>query len=47
MLAHQTVTKLSDLGLQAMAAALADQLTTPGPWTDLAFEDRIGPAGRP
>jgi DNA replication protein DnaC len=42
MLAHQTVTKLSDLGLQAMAAALADQLATPGPWSDLAFEDRLG-----
>jgi DNA replication protein DnaC len=42
MLAHQTVTRLSDLGLQAMAAALADQLATPGPWSDLAFEDRLG-----
>lgn len=42
MLAHQTVTKLSDLGLQAMAATLADQMATPGPWTDLAFEDRLG-----
>jgi DNA replication protein DnaC len=42
MLAHQTVTKLCDLGLSAMAAALADQLATPGPWADLAFEDRLG-----
>lgn len=42
MLSHQTVTKLSDLGLQAMAATLADQIATPGPWTDLAFEDRLG-----
>jgi DNA replication protein DnaC len=42
MLAHHTVTRLSDLGLQAMAAALADQLATPGPWSDLAFEDRLG-----
>ncbi|HET9731976.1 MAG TPA: IS21-like element helper ATPase IstB [Acidimicrobiales bacterium] len=42
MLAHHTVTKLSDLGLQAMAAALADQMATPGPWSDLAFEDRLG-----
>jgi len=42
MLAHHTVTKLGDLGLSAMAAALADQLDTPGPWTDLAFEDRLG-----
>jgi DNA replication protein DnaC len=42
MLAHHTVTKLSDLGLQAMAATLAEQIATPGPWTDLAFEDRLG-----
>ena len=42
MLAHHTVTKLGDLGLSAMAAGLADQLATPGPWTDLAFEDRLG-----
>ena len=42
MLAHQTITKLGDLGLSAMAAALADQLATPGPWGDLAFEDRLG-----
>lgn len=42
MLAHHTVTRLSDLGLQAMATALADQLATPGPWSDLAFEDRLG-----
>lgn len=42
MLTHQTVTKLGDLGLQAMAATLADQLATPGPWSDLAFEDRLG-----
>ena len=25
-----------------MAAALDDQLATPGPWNDLAFEDRLG-----
>jgi DNA replication protein DnaC len=42
MLAHQTVTKLAGLGLQAMATGLADQLDTPGPWSDLAFEDRLG-----
>jgi hypothetical protein len=42
MLTHQTVTKLGDLGLSAMAAALTDQLAIPGPWSDLAFEDRLG-----
>jgi len=42
MLTHQTVTKLGDLGLAAMAGALADQLERPGPWADLAFEDRLG-----
>lgn len=42
MLTHQTITKLGDLGLSAMAAALADQLATPGSWSDLAFEDRLG-----
>lgn len=42
MLAHQTVTKLGDLGLSAMAAGLADQLATPGAWSDLSFEDRLG-----
>jgi DNA replication protein DnaC len=42
MLTHHTVTKLGDLGLSAMAAALADQLDRPGPWADLAFEDRLG-----
>jgi DNA replication protein DnaC len=42
MLSHQTITKLGDLGLSAMATALADQLDRPGPWTDLSFEDRLG-----
>jgi DNA replication protein DnaC len=42
MLTHQTVTKLGDLGLGAMAGALADQLDRPGPWAELSFEDRLG-----
>lgn len=42
MLTHQTVTKLGELGLGGMAAALADQLASPGPWSDLPFEDRLG-----
>jgi DNA replication protein DnaC len=25
-----------------MAAALAEQITTPGPWSELSFEDRLG-----
>ena len=40
--ANPTIAKLEDLGLSAMAAALADQLATPGPWNELAFEDRLG-----
>lgn len=42
MIANLTVSKLESLGLGAMAAALADQLEIPGPWTELAFEDRLG-----
>jgi len=42
MLVNLTVNKLENLGLSAMAAGLADQLETPGPWTELAFEDRLG-----
>lgn len=42
MLTNPTITKLQEIGLSAMAAALADQLATPGPWNDLAFEDRLG-----
>jgi DNA replication protein DnaC len=42
MLAHQTIDKLAGLGLTAMAAALAEQITLPGPWSELSFEDRLG-----
>jgi DNA replication protein DnaC len=42
MLLNPTVTKLEALGLDAMASALADQHTTPGPWEGLSFEDRLG-----
>jgi DNA replication protein DnaC len=41
MLMNQTIDKLAALGLTAMAAALAEQITTPGPWTELSFEDRL------
>ncbi|MGH9124316.1 MAG: IS21-like element helper ATPase IstB [Acidimicrobiales bacterium] len=42
MLANPTIDKLHALGLSAMAAGLADQLATPGPWSELDFEDRLG-----
>ncbi len=42
MLPNATIAKLEGLGLGAMAAALADQLVTPGPWAELSFEDRLG-----
>jgi DNA replication protein DnaC len=42
MLAHQTIDKLAALGLTAMAAAVAEQITTPGLWSELSFEDRLG-----
>lgn len=42
MLANPTIAKLEALGLPAMAAALTDQLAIPGPWNELAFEDRLG-----
>ncbi len=42
MMINPTIAKLQALGLGAMAAALADQLATPGPWGELAFEDRLG-----
>jgi DNA replication protein DnaC len=41
MLAHHTIDKLAALGLTAMAAAVAEQIATPGPWTELSFEDRL------
>ena len=40
--ANPTINKLEALGLSVMAAALTDQLATPGPWNELAFEDRLG-----
>jgi DNA replication protein DnaC len=42
MLVHHTIDKLANLGLTAMAAALAEQITMPGPWSELSFEDRLG-----
>jgi IstB-like ATP binding protein len=42
MLVNPTISKLENLGLGAMAAGLADQLETPGPWSELCFEDRLG-----
>jgi DNA replication protein DnaC len=41
MLANPTIDKLVGIGCSAMAAALAEQLATPGPWAELAFEDRL------
>lgn len=43
MLANATITKLTEIGLAAMAAGLAHQLDHPeGPWAGLCFEDRLG-----
>lgn len=42
MLANATIAKLEALGLNAMAATLAEQLGRPGPWAELCFEDRLG-----
>lgn len=42
MLVNPTISKLENLGLAAMAAGLTDQLQTPGPWSELCFEDRLG-----
>lgn len=42
MFTNPTIAKLDQLGLPAMAAALTDQLAVPGPWNELAFEDRLG-----
>ncbi len=46
MLANQTIDKLEALGLHAMAAGLSEQLSAPGTYDELAFADRLGPAGR-
>ncbi|MGH9060821.1 MAG: ATP-binding protein, partial [Acidimicrobiales bacterium] len=40
--ANPTIAKLEALGLGAIAAGLSEQLVTPGPWNELAFEDRLG-----
>jgi DNA replication protein DnaC len=42
MLTNQTISKLDALGLSAMAAALADQFASPGPYDELSFADRLG-----
>jgi DNA replication protein DnaC len=42
MLVNPTVTKLEALGLGAMAVGLTHQLETPGTFTELSFEDRLG-----
>ena len=42
MLINPTVTKLEALGLGAMAAGLTHQLETPGTFSELSFEDRLG-----
>ena len=42
MLVNQTVSKLEALGLSAMAAGLLHHMETPGPWSELCFEDRLG-----
>jgi DNA replication protein DnaC len=42
MFANQTIEKLSALGLSAMAAGLAEQLSAPGTYDELAFADRLG-----
>jgi DNA replication protein DnaC len=42
MLVNPTVTKLEALGLGAMAVGLTHQLETPGTFSELSFEDRLG-----
>lgn len=42
MLVNTTIAKLEALGLSAMAAGLARQCDSPGPWSELSFEDRLG-----
>jgi DNA replication protein DnaC len=42
MLANQTIDKLAALGLSAMAAGLAEQLSAPGTYDELPFADRLG-----
>jgi DNA replication protein DnaC len=42
MLTNPTIDKLHALGLSTMATGLADQLTMPGTFAELSFEDRLG-----
>lgn len=42
MFVNQTIDKLEAMGLSAMAAGLAEQLTAPGTYDGLAFADRLG-----
>jgi len=42
VLHNQTVEKLATLGLSAMAAGLAEQLSAPGTYDELSFADRLG-----
>ena len=42
MLSNQTIDKLDALGLRAMAAGLAEQLSAPGTYDELPFADRLG-----
>ena len=42
MFSNQTIDKLEALGLSAMAAGLAEQLSAPGTYDELSFADRLG-----
>ena len=42
MIDNQTIEKLEGLGLDAMAAGLADQLSAPGTYDELGFAERLG-----
>jgi len=42
MFPNQTLEKLEALGLAAMAAGLAEQLSAPGTYDELSFADRLG-----
>ncbi len=42
MFVNQTIEKLEALGLHAMAAGLAEQLSAPGTYDELPFADRLG-----
>lgn len=42
MLVQPTLQKLEGMGFTAMAAALREQLDSPGPYQELSFEDRLG-----